>query len=309
MEFHHIPVLYQEVLDGLKIKENGTYLDGTVGGGNHSMGILQRLKDGKLICLDQDENALKASQEKLKDFSSVSFYHLNYKDFTQALKKEGVEGLDGILLDLGVSSYQFDQEDRGFSYRFDAPLDMRMDQSKAFTAKDIVNTYSLEDLDRIFREYGEERWSKRIAEFIVKARQDKPVETTFQLVDLIKAAIPKQVRRKGGHPAKRIFQALRIEVNNELGVLKDTLYEMIQWLNPGGRIVVISFHSLEDRIVKETFKYAFKDCICPPEQPVCTCQKVREIKIITRKPLQASPEELKENPRSSSAKCRIAEKI
>lgn len=309
MEFHHVPVLYKEVIDGLKIKEDGTYLDGTVGGGNHSLGILEHLKTGRLICLDQDTNALEASRDKLKGFSNVSFYHLNYKDFTRALEEEGVQGLDGILLDLGVSSHQFDQKDRGFSYRFNAALDMRMDQSKSFSAKDIVNTYSLEDLNRIFQDYGEERWSKRIAEFIVEARKKAPIETTFDLVEIIKAAIPKEVRRKGGHPAKRIFQALRIEVNDELNVLKDTLYQMIQSLNPGGRLVVISFHSLEDRIVKEIFKYAFLDCICPPQQPVCTCDKRREIKIITRKPITASPEELEVNPRSSSAKCRIAEKL
>lgn len=309
MDFKHIPVLYAEVIEGLAIQENGIYLDGTVGGGSHSLGIAQRLKGGRLLCLDQDREALKASQDRLKDYPNVSFFHTNYKDFQEVLKSEGIQGLDGILLDLGVSSHQFDEKDRGFSYRFNADLDMRMNPDQGKTAKDIVNTYSLEDLDTIFKVYGEERWSRRIAEFIVDQRKEKPIETTFDLVDLIKAAIPKEVRRDKGHPGKKVFQALRIEVNNELGVLEESLEKMIQALNPGGRLAVISFHSLEDRIVKEAFNEAYKDCICPPGQPICTCNKKREIKKITRKPIVASSEEVEKNPRARSAKLRIAEKI
>jgi 16S rRNA (cytosine1402-N4)-methyltransferase len=239
----------------------------------------------------------------------VKFFNYNYVDFERALDELEIDKIDGVLLDLGVSSYQFDNPERGFSYRFDAPLDMRMNKDTDISAKDIVNTYSEEDLKRIISEYGEEKWAARIAKFIVAKRKEKSIETTFDLVDVIKSAIPSSARRDGPHPAKRTFQALRIETNKELDVLKDSIYKFVDHLNVGGRIAIISFHSLEDRIVKEAFKYLEKDCICPPEYPVCKCDKKQEVKIITRKPITASKEELKVNNRSHSAKLRIAEKI
>lgn len=311
MKFEHIPVLFNETIDGLNVRKDHIYLDGTIGGAGHSKEILKRLEGtGLLIGIDQDEFALKTSKERLSAVgSNFKLFNNNYEKFRENLNSLNIEKVDGILLDLGVSSHQFDEASRGFSYKYDAPLDMRMDKDLILTAKDIVNSYSKDDLTKIFYEYGEEKWSKRVAEFIVKRRTTKKIETTFELVEIIKAAIPKSVRMNGPHPAKRIFQALRIETNDELGVLRRSLGAMIESLNPGGRICVISFHSLEDRIVKDTFRYYYLDCICPPEIPICTCDKKREIDIITRRPITASNEELKENNRAHSAKLRIAEKL
>lgn len=310
MEFSHKPVLFKEVIEGLNIKEDGIYVDGTLGGAGHSSEILKHIPKGKLIGIDQDEAALLSSADRLKKISDkFVLYRNNYQNIGQVLKEEGVEKVSGILLDIGVSSHQFDTPERGFSYRFDADLDMRMDKRQDFSAKDLVNTYSKDDLAEIIKKYGEEKWAKRIAEFIVEERKVKKIETTFQLVEIIKRAIPSGARRDGPHPAKRTFQALRIEVNDELGVLERSIPLMVDLLEKGGRLAIITFHSLEDRIVKEAFKELYKDCICPPHFPVCQCDKVREIEIITRKPIGPSQEELEENNRAHSAKLRIAEKI
>lgn len=311
MEFYHKSVLFDETIEGLNIREGKTYVDGTIGGAGHSSEILKRLGGtGLLVGIDQDDNALAKSNEVLgKIAENYTLVKSNYKDFDVVLDDLGIDKVDGILLDLGVSSHQFDEGERGFSYNFDARLDMRMDNSKEFCAWDIVNTYSKEDLTRILRDYSEEKWASRIADFIVSDRQKKTIDTTFELVEVIKKAIPASARRKKGHPAKKTFQALRIETNNELGVLTDALGKMIDRLNPGGRIAIISFHSLEDRIVKDEFKYYFKDCICPENTPICICDKKREINILTRKPITASEDELKENNRAHSAKLRVVEKL
>lgn len=310
MDFSHKSVLLNETIEGLNVRKGKIYLDGTLGGAGHSYEILKKLDGtGLLIGIDQDQEALKAAREKLSEFKNVEYFNLNYIDFEKALDELGIEKIDGVLLDIGVSSYQFDNPERGFSYRFDAPLDMRMDKSLEISAKDIVNTYSEDEITEIIREYGEEKWASRISKFIVQERKNKKIDTTFELVEIIKNAIPAGARRNGPHPAKRTFQALRIEVNKELDVLKNSIDKFVNRLNPGGRIAIITFHSLEDRIVKNSFKYLEKDCICPPTSPICTCNKKREIKIITRKPITASEEELKENNRSHSAKLRIAEKI
>lgn len=310
MDFSHKSVLLNETIEGLNVRKGKIYLDGTLGGAGHSYEILKKLdKTGLLIGIDQDQEALKAARERLSEFKNVEYFNLNYIDFEKALDELGIEKIDGVLLDIGVSSYQFDNPERGFSYRFDAPLDMRMDKSLEISAKDIVNTYSEDEITEIIREYGEEKWASRISKFIVQERKNKKIDTTFELVEIIKNAIPAGARRNGPHPAKRTFQALRIEVNKELDVLKNSIDKFVHRLNPGGRIAIITFHSLEDRIVKNSFKYLEKDCICPPTSPICTCNKKREIKIITRKPITASEEELKENNRSHSAKLRIAEKL
>ena len=311
MEFYHKSVLFDETIEGLNIREGKTYVDGTIGGAGHSSEILKRLGGtGFLVGIDQDDNALAKSNEVLgKIAENYTLVKSNYKDFDVVLDELGIDKVDGILLDLGVSSHQFDEGERGFSYNFDARLDMRMDNSKEFCAWDIVNTYSKEDLTRILRDYSEEKWASRIADFIVSDRQKKTIDTTFELVEVIKKAIPASARRKKGHPAKKTFQALRIETNNELGVLTDALGKMIDRLNTGGRIAIISFHSLEDRIVKDEFKYYFKECICPENTPICICDKKREINILTRKPITASEDELKENNRAHSAKLRIVEKL
>ncbi|MGM0396381.1 MAG: 16S rRNA (cytosine(1402)-N(4))-methyltransferase RsmH [Bacillota bacterium] len=310
MEFHHISVLLQEVLDGLNIKEDGIYVDGTLGGAGHSLQIVKRLTGGKLIGIDQDENALEKSRDVLSEhMGKVHLVHSNYVNIKKVLEDLGIEKVDGILLDLGVSSHQLDAEERGFSYNKDAPLDMRMDTSREFSAWDVVNDYSAEELTRIFLQYGEEKWGKRIAEFIVNERAEKTIDTTMELVSVIKKAIPKKVRMEGHHPAKKTFQAIRIEVNGELDVLKRAILDMVDCLKPGGRLAIITFHSLEDRIVKEQFKDLYKDCICPPEFPICICDKRREIKIITRKPIVPGKEELETNPRSRSAKLRVAERV
>ncbi len=307
MEFSHTPVLLQKTIEALDIKPDGIYLDGTLGGGGHSYEIARRLtKGGRLIGTDQDEEAIEAASEHLSEFSDrVTIVRDNYVNFRNILDSLGIEKVDGILLDLGVSSHQFDDKDRGFSYRMDAPLDMRMDVRKERTAYDIVNKESEAELYRIIRDYGEDPFAKNIAKHIVRAREKEPVETTFQLVSLIKEAIPARIREKGGHPAKRVFQALRIEVNGELEVLEKSLSSMIDALKPEGRLAVISFHSLEDRIVKETFRTAQDPCICPKDFPVCVCGRKSRGKVLTRHPLTADAEEIEENPRSRTAKLRV----
>lgn len=308
MEFKHYSVMLSEVLEGLEIKPEGIYLDGTLGGAGHSGEIAKRLTNGHLYGIDQDEAAIKVATERLEPYQDkITIVRSNYCNAATILKEHGVTGVDGILLDLGVSSYQLDTEDRGFSYRYDAPLDMRMDQRNTLTAKDIVNQYSEMELFRIIRDYGEDQFAKNIAKHIVKARMDKPIETTFELNEIIKAAIPAKMR-VGGHPSKQTFQALRIECNRELEVLRNSLDELIAMLNPGGRFCIITFHSLEDRIVKSAFKTHENPCVCPSEFPVCVCGKVSDGKVITRKPILPSAKELQENSRSKSAKLRIYEK-
>ena len=310
MSFEHIPVLKNEVISGLNIDPAGVYVEGTLGGGGHSGEILRRIPEGHLFGIDQDDAALQAADQHLASIGdNYTLLKGNFVEMKELLHDQNIEKVNGILLDIGVSSHQFDTGERGFSYRFDGPLDMRMDPSGDLTAWYIVNTYDEEKLSQIFWDYGEERWGKRIAEFIINARKNAPIETTFELVDIIKKAIPGGARREGGHPAKKTFQALRIAVNRELDVLEEVIPEAVSLLKPKGRLAIITFHSLEDRIVKNSFKYLYKDCICPPRQPICTCNKKREIKIITRKPVTATEEELTVNNRSHSAKLRIAEKI
>lgn len=311
MEFKHIPVLFHEIMDIMEPKPGEFFVDCTLGGGGHSKGFLERTSpDGRLIGIDQDTNALVAAQQNLNSYEGrVVFVHSNYQNLDAILNEYAPEGVDGILFDIGVSSHQLDEKDRGFSYMQDAPLDMRMNREQSLDAWQVVNTYSEDELHRIIKEYGEERWAKRVAKFIVEFRSQKPIETTGELVDIIKRAIPKGAREEGSHPAKRTFQAIRIEVNNELGVLQDTIAVAVKHLKKGGRLGIISFHSLEDRIVKEQFRYFASDCICPPELPFCQCDKVSEVKILTRKPVTASAEELEANSRAKSAKFRAVEKI
>ena len=310
MEFKHISVLLNECIEGLNIKENGIYVDCTLGGAGHSSVILQHLsKEGRLIGIDQDKDALKAAGERLKEYDNATLVHSNFENIKSVLDNLDIEGVDGILIDLGVSSYQLDTADRGFSYMQDAPLDMRMNREEAFSAYEVVNGYTTEQLFRIIKEYGEEKFAKRIAEFIVKAREEKPIETTFELVEIIKNAIPAKARREGPHPAKRTFQAIRIEVNRELAIIAQTINDGVSKLNKGGRMAIITFHSLEDRIVKKAYKDLTNPCTCPSGFPVCVCNNEPVIKIITRKPLEASKEELEYNPRSRSAKLRVLEKL
>lgn len=308
MEFNHYSVLLQETIEELQIKPDGIYVDGTLGGGGHSREIAKLLTTGHLYGFDQDDAAIAAAGERLRDYQDrVTIIRNNYCNARAALYELGVEGVDGIVLDLGVSSYQLDTEERGFSYRFDAPLDMRMDRRQQLTARDIVNGYSEMELFRIIRDYGEDQFAKNIAKHIVKAREEGPIETTFQLNEIIKAAIPAKMRQNG-HPSKQTFQAIRIECNRELEVLRNSLDEFIELLNPGGRLCIITFHSLEDRIVKTAFKKNENPCTCPPEFPVCVCGKVSQGKVITRKPILPGKEELEENSRSKSAKLRVFEK-
>ena len=311
MDFKHISVLLDETIDGLDIKPDGIYVDGTLGGGGHSYEILRRLSPkGRLIGIDQDGEALKAAGERLKKFENqITLVRSNYCEIDKVLKELNVEKVDGILLDIGVSSYQLDNLERGFSYKSDAPLDMRMDIRSPLSAYKVVNEYSVDELNRIIREYGEERWAKRIAQFIVQEREIKPIETTFELVSVIKKAVPKGARADGPHPAKRTFQAIRIEVNNELGILEDTINSMVDILKSGGRICIITFHSLEDRIVKNVFRNLENPCTCPRDFPICVCGKKPKVKVITRKPIAPSKEELEVNHRSRSAKLRIVEKL
>lgn len=308
MEFEHIPIMLDQVIDGLNIREDGIYVDGTLGGAGHSIEIVKKLSSkGRLIGIDQDEDAIKAATERLKSFNNVNIVRDNYVNIKKVLSDLDIRKVDGILLDIGVSSYQLDNKERGFSYREDAPLDMRMDKSGAYTAKDLLNDYSEEELKRILRDYGEEKYAARIAGSIVRYREKSSIETTFQLNEIVKSSIPAAARRQGGNPCKRTYQAIRIELNRELTVLEEGLGDMIDILNPGGRLCIITFHSLEDRIVKNAFRLAENPCICPPEFPVCTCGRKPKGKMITRKPIVADDNELKTNPRSSSAKLRVFE--
>ncbi|MGL4761559.1 MAG: 16S rRNA (cytosine(1402)-N(4))-methyltransferase RsmH [Sarcina sp.] len=310
MEFKHISVLLNECIEGLNIKENGIYVDCTLGGAGHSSVILEHLSsEGRLIGIDQDKDALKAAGEKLKDFNNATLVHSNFESIKSVLDNLEIDGVDGILIDLGVSSYQLDTADRGFSYMQDAPLDMRMNREEAFSAHEIINGYTTDQLYRIIREYGEEKFAKRIAQFIVSAREEKTIETTFELVEIIKSAIPAKARREGPHPAKRTFQAIRIEVNRELAIIANTIKDGVSKLNKGGRMAIITFHSLEDRIVKKTYIDLTNPCTCPSGFPICVCNSEPEVKILTKKPIDASAEELEYNPRSRSAKLRVIEKL
>lgn len=308
MEFNHYSVLLKETIEQLNIKPDGIYVDGTLGGGGHSFEICSRLGDGHLYGIDQDDAAIAAAGERLSRFGNkVTIIRNNYCNMKSALMAEGVSHVDGIVLDLGVSSYQLDTEERGFSYRYDAPLDMRMDRRQTLTAREIVNEYSEFDLFRIIRDYGEDKFAKNIAKHIVQRRAESPIETTFELNEVIKAAIPAKMRQNG-HPSKQTFQAIRIECNRELEVLKNTLDDFIDLLNPGGRLCIITFHSLEDRIVKVAFKQYENPCTCPPEFPVCVCGKESKGIVISRKAILPGAEELEINSRSKSAKLRVFEK-
>lgn len=306
MKFEHIPVLAKETIENLNINPDGIYLDLTLGKGGHSKMILERLSDkGRLIAIDQDKEAIEAAKENLRDFSNVTFVNSNFEDFEKALEDLGLDLIDGALMDIGVSSYQIDNADRGFSYMKDGPLDMRMNQDNELTAEVIVNEYSQDELERIFFEYGEERFSKAIARNIVRLRDEERIDTTFKLREIVR----KSIKSQDAHPEKRVFQALRIEVNRELEVLENTIERLVDHLKKDGRIAIISFHSLEDRIVKNKFKDLATDCICPPEFPVCVCDHRAKIKIITRKPVTASKEELRDNSRSKPAKLRVGQRI
>ena len=311
MEFSHYSVLLQETIDELHIRPDGIYVDGTLGGGGHAFQVCSRLNEnGHFYGIDQDAAAIEAAGERLRCFGNqVTIIRSNYCRMVEELKARGVAGVDGIVLDLGVSSYQLDEADRGFTYREDAALDMRMDQRQEKTARDIVNGYSEMELYRVIRDYGEDKFAKNIAKHIVQAREKKPVETTGELVEIIKAAIPAKIRMQKGHPAKQTFQAIRIELNRELEVLRDSLDDMIDFLNPGGRICIITFHSLEDRIVKNAFRTNEHPCTCPPDFPVCVCGKVSKGRVVTRKPVLPGEKELEENSRSKSAKLRVFERI
>ncbi len=310
MNFNHISVLLEECIENLNIKEDGVYVDGTMGGGGHSLHICKNLGEhGKLICIDQDENAHKKSREVLKDYlDKIIFVHDNFTNIENILNNNNIEKIDGILLDLGVSSHQLDEAQRGFSYHNDAKLDMRMDKRQKISAYEIVNSYSEDKLSKIIKDYGEERWAKRIAQFIVECRKEKDIETTLELVSVIKKAVPKGAR-EDKHPAKKTFQAIRIEVNNELNILKNTVYDVVKYLNKDGRICIITFHSLEDRIIKTVFKELENPCTCPRDFPVCVCNKKPEVKVISRKPILPSNEELEYNKRSKSAKLRVCKKL
>ncbi|RCW51374.1 16S rRNA (cytosine(1402)-N(4))-methyltransferase RsmH [Halanaerobium sp. MA284_MarDTE_T2] len=309
MDYIHKPVLLEKSIELLNIKKDGIYFDGTLGRGGHSREILKHLSDkGRLISVDRDLTAVKAVKEKFINEDKIIIEHGNFLDIDLILKKNNIKKVDGILLDLGVSSPQLDNADRGFSYNKDGPLDMRMNKNQNKTAADILNSYSEDKLSKIISRYGEENWAARIAEFIVKARKKKKIERTSELVEIIKAAVPASARRSGGHPARRTFQAVRIETNNELKQLEKMIEKSILYLNKKGRICIISFHSLEDRIVKHTFRELAKDCTCPPDFPICVCDKKSEVKVITKKPVTADKSELEENPRARSAKLRAAEK-
>ena len=309
MGFEHIPVLLNEVIEGLNIDPEGIYVDGTLGGAGHSYEIAKRLKGGRLIGIDREEDAIAAASERLDTFSDrVTIVRGNYGDMADILGDIGISEVDGILLDLGVSSHQLDEAERGFSYREDAPLDMRMDRRDELTAYDVVNTYTEAELTRILKDYGEERFAGSIARHIVRARAERPVSTTFELSDIIKASIPAKYRDKKGHPAKRSFQAIRIEVNHELDILRDSLNGMIDILKPGGRLCVISFHSLEDRIVKQAMRTAEDPCICPKDFPVCVCGRKPKGRCVSKKAITAADNELDTNNRAHSAKLRIFEK-
>lgn len=311
MEFEHRTVLLDRTIEYLKVVPDGVYVDCTLGGGGHSLEILKKLGGrGRLIGIDRDQNAIKAAGERLAPFSDRAvLVHGNFRDIKRLVNGIGITAVDGVVMDLGVSSHQLDQGERGFSYMQDAPLDMRMDRQQSLTAMEVVNTYSEADLARVISGYGEERWARRIAAFIVRERDRAPIETTGQLVDIIKAAIPASARRKGSHPAKRTFQALRIEVNDELGILERAVKYGVDLLRSGGRICVITFHSLEDRMIKNVFKELENPCTCPPKAPVCVCGKKPVIRVVTRKPVVPDKEEIQQNPRARSAGLRVAEKL
>lgn len=310
MEFKHYSVMLSETVDALNVKDGGIYADGTLGGGGHSCEILSRGKNIRLIGIDQDEEALSAAEKRLLKFSkNVTYVNDNFSNIISILDMLGISEIDGMVLDLGVSSYQLDNEERGFSYMKSAPLDMRMNQKGALSAYDVVNTYTEDELTDIFYRYGEENWSRRVAEFIVERREKAPIKTTGELSEIVKAAIPRGARKDELHPEKRIFQAIRIEVNGELEILKGAVCDIVSRLKKGGRLAVITFHSLEDRIVKQAFSELAKGCTCPSDFPVCVCGKKPEIKVITRKPILPGKEELAENSRSKSAKLRVAEKL
>ncbi len=311
MEFSHVSVMLRECIDGLDIKSDGIYVDGTVGGAGHSIEIVKRLSDkGRLIAVDKDSEALKASKERLNDYlDKVTFVHDDYKNLIANLDMLGIDRVDGILLDLGVSSPQLDNAERGFSYMKDAPLDMRMDRDQTLTAYEVVNNFEESDIARILFEYGEEKLSRVIAKNIVRQRERKPIETTLELAKIVEDSYPAKTRWKFGHPAKRTFQAIRIQVNGELSRLEEAVTEMARRLKKGGRMAVITFHSLEDRIVKSAFKQLSLACTCPPDFPVCVCGKVQEVELVNKKPIVASEEELERNPRSQSAKLRIIERL
>ena len=310
MEFIHKSVLLDECIDSLNIKPDGIYVDGTLGGAGHSLEIVKRLDGGKLVAFDQDMDAIENARIKLAEYMDrVILIHSNFENLGEKLDENGITGIDGLLLDLGVSSYQLDTPERGFSYMHDAPLDMRMDKSLKESAWDIINRYSEEEISDIIRNYGEENWHARIAAFIVEKRKEKPIETTFELVDIIKAAVPRKARDENLHPAKRTFQAIRIAVNRELDVIEKVIIDAAEKMNRGGIIAIITFHSLEDRIVKNVFRDMSVGCICPPEFPVCTCNTVAKLKLLTKKPIISSKEELEENPRARSAKLRCAVRL
>ncbi|MBV4419114.1 16S rRNA (cytosine(1402)-N(4))-methyltransferase RsmH [Clostridium tyrobutyricum] len=309
MEFNHKPVLLEETISALDIKEDGIYVDCTLGGGGHSSEILKRLgQKGRLIGIDQDKDALNAASKRLEQYKNVTYVHDNFYNIDKILDELDIENVDGVLMDLGVSSYQLDNIERGFSYMRNASLDMRMDTDQSLTAYDVVNKYSLDEIFKIIKNYGEDRFSRRIAKFIVESREKAPIETTFQLVDIIKKAVPMRFQNDG-HPAKRTFQAIRIEVNRELSILDRAVEDSVKHIKSGGRLAIITFHSLEDRKIKVKFKELQNPCTCPPDFPICVCGKVPVIKIITRKPIIPTEDEREKNSRSRSAKLRVAEKI
>lgn len=311
MEFSHVTVLLKETVEGLNLKPNGIYVDGTLGGGGHSEYLLSQLgPEGTLIGIDQDQDAHRAAGERLARFGKQFVpVHSNFVNIKNVVADLGLKGIDGMIMDLGVSSYQLDEADRGFSYMNDGALDMRMNRDDEITAWHIVNEYSEKAIYEMIRDYGEEKWASRIAKFIVEARRNGEIKTTFELVDIIKAAIPAKARQDGPHPAKRTFQAIRIEVNNELGIISRAIQDGVSVMNKGGRMGIITFHSLEDRIVKQTFKELATGCKCPPEFPMCQCGETPIVKVITRKPILPSEGEIEENPRSRSAKLRVIEKL
>lgn len=308
MEFSHVSVMLEETIDALNIKKNGVYVDCTLGGAGHTRAILQRLEGGRVIGIDQDTDALEHARKLLSGHGNITLVHSNFENIKQIIVENAEGGVDGILMDLGVSSYQLDEGERGFSYMQDAPLDMRMNREEGLSAYDVVNRYTFEELAKVIKEYGEERFAKRVAGFIVKRREEKAIETTYELVEVIKAAIPAKARREGPHPAKRTFQAIRIEVNRELSILKEAVLDALDGLKPEGRLAVITFHSLEDRIVKHAFKEMENPCTCPKNLP-CVCGKTASVKILTKKPIEPSEEEIERNPRSRSAKLRVAQKL
>ena len=309
-KLRHVSVLLDECIEALHIRPDGLYADGTTGGGGHSLEIVKRLKSGRLLCIDQDDFAQQRARERLAEYlEKITFVKDNFKNIRRILAEQRMDGLDGMLLDLGVSSFQLDDGARGFSYQKEAPLDMRMDKQQRLTAREVVNEYSWEELTRVIREYGEEKFAPRIATRICEARRTAPVERTTELAELVKEAIPAAARREGGHPAKRTFQAIRIEVNGELSILRQAVLDIAEELKSGGRLAVITFHSLEDRIVKSEMQQAARGCTCPPEFPVCVCGKKPLVKLVTRKPIVSGPAELEENPRARSAKLRVAEKL